>query len=136
MRNSEESSVYNQISKSLDAEADVEKVRKILADNFDIHPIKGDFAMEYEKDNSLNLICFDAFSQQTSHELWSLEFLDRFLAESAHEDCVLTTYACTGNLKKALRENGFKVIRRPSFKGYRNSTLALRGRFKSLEKLY
>ncbi|MBY0451839.1 MAG: hypothetical protein K2P92_02310, partial [Bdellovibrionaceae bacterium] len=88
------------------------------------------------KDNSLNLICFDAFSQQTSQELWSPDFLTRFLAESAHEDCVLTTYACTGHLKKALRDNGFEVIQRPAFRGYRDSTLALRGRFKSLASLY
>ena len=128
--------VYDQIAKSLDAEIEVKAVKEALDFNFRLRPVKGDFATDYEKDNSLNLICFDAFSQQTSQELWSPDFLTRFLAESAHEDCVLTTYACTGHLKKALRDNGFEVIQRPAFRGYRDSTLALRGRFKSLASLY
>ena len=125
--------IYDQIFQSLNVAVPIEEVKNILAQNFTSFPVKGDFSVEYEKDNSLNLICFDAFSQQTSQKLWSLDFLTRFLAESAHPDCVLTTYACTGRLKKALRDNGFEVIQRPAFRGYRDSTLALRGRFKSLK---
>lgn len=130
------SHVYDQISKSLDPNFPVQEVKDILARNLELQPIQGDFLTDYEKDNSLNLICFDAFSQQTSQQLWTFEFLNRFLAEGAHADCVLTTYACTGALKKALRENGFEVIQRPAFRGYRDSTLALRGRFKSLASFY
>lgn len=128
--------IYDQICETLDASSPVAEIQEILFQNFKRYPVQGDFFSEYEKDNSFNLICFDAFSQQTSQQLWTVEFLTRFLAESAHEDCALTTYACTGALKKALRDNGFQVIQRPAFRGYRDSTLALRGRFKPLASLY
>jgi hypothetical protein len=134
--NSPNASIYDQISKSIDADVSIQTVKVALENNFNRYPVKGNFAAEFEKDNSLNLICFDAFSQKTNQELWTPEFLNRFLVESAHADCVLTTYACTGHLKKALRDNGFEVIQRPAFIGYGDSTLALRGRFKSLASLF
>ncbi len=134
--NSPNAPIYDQISKSIDADISIQTVKEALEFNFNRQSIKGNFAAEYVKDNSLNLICFDAFSQKTNQELWTPEFLSRFLVESAHEDCVLTTYACTGYLKKALRDNGFEVIQRPAFIGYGDSTLALRGRFKSLASFY
>lgn len=72
---------------------------------------------------------WDAFSQKTSPELWREEFLTDFIARSADPAwAALTTYACIGKLKRALRANGFTVEIRGGFSGKRNSTFATRDR--------
>lgn len=71
---------------------------------------------------------WDAFSQKTSPPLWSEEFLTVFLEETADSQAAgLSTYACIGSLKRALRKNGFTVRIEPGFQGKRHSTLAWRG---------
>lgn len=84
--------------------------------------------------NKSHVICFDAFSQKTSGSLWTEEFIDYFLQNACAPDCVLTTYACTGLLKRTLEKHGFKVIKRPGFTGKRDSTWAVRGIFISETK--
>jgi hypothetical protein len=69
---------------------------------------------------------FDAFSSKTSPELWDETFLTAFLAQTADERAVLSTYACTGSLKRALSKNGFSVNVRQGFAGKRESTFATR----------
>jgi len=76
-----------------------------------------------------HIICFDAFSRKTTQELWSEEFLQYFLSKACDQDCVFATYACTGDLRRALGTQGFTVIKRAGFTEKRNSTLALRGLF-------
>lgn len=79
------------------------------------------------------VILYDAFSGKTTPELWEKDFLIHFL-NTCDQDAIFTTYACRASLKKALKEQGFKVLIRPGFQGKRNCTLAIRGRihFKSL----
>lgn len=72
-------------------------------------------------------ICFDAFSSKTTPDLWTEEFLKNFLAAAADERCVLSTYACTGALKRALRDAGFSLDIRMGFASKRDSTFAVRG---------
>lgn len=72
-------------------------------------------------------ILYDAFSSKTSPYLWEEEFLTQFLAQGAGVPCVLSTYACKGSLKRALRKEGFEVFVREGFQGKRNSTFAARG---------
>jgi len=71
-------------------------------------------------------ICFDAFSSKSTPEVWTEAFLRDFLSKAADERCVLSTYACTGNLKRALREAGFKLEIRQGFSSKRDSTFAVR----------
>ncbi len=130
--NSTNSSIYSQIVKCLDSTQNEVEVKNILKSN----TLRGDLIKNYDQDNSINLICFDAFSRKASEELWTPEFLTQFFKKTAHEDCVLTTYACTANLKRALKENGFSIILRPSFNGKRDATLALKGHFMSLQSFY
>lgn len=75
-------------------------------------------------------IMYDAFSSKTSPHLWEEEFLKRLLKESSQENCLFSTYACRGALKRALTENAYELIIRDGFQGKRNSTLGLRGSFK------
>lgn len=71
-------------------------------------------------------ICFDAFSSKTSPELWTEPFLMEFLARSSAPGCVLSTYACTGALKRALKTSGFALTIREGFSSKRDSTFAVR----------
>lgn len=71
-------------------------------------------------------IAFDAFSSKSTPELWSREFLDPFLRDACAESCVLSTYACTGHLKRALVDAGFKLEIREGYASKRDSTLAVR----------
>jgi len=126
-----EISIYDDVVRAMDPAAEVGKIKEILRKNLEKNPLKGNLLTDFAKDNSYNLICFDAFSRKTSEALWTEEFLTRFLAECAHDNCVLTTYACTGALKRALKANGFTLIDRLRFKSSRESTLAVRGFFTS-----
>lgn len=127
-------SVYSQICKHLDPEVPVAEIKKILLKNFEKHSVGGDLLLEYKKSQKAHVICFDAFSSKTSQELWSADFLDAYIKKCTQEDCIFTTYACTGVLKRVLKDNGFEMIPRFRFKGWRDSTFAVRGIFKSAER--
>jgi hypothetical protein len=79
-------------------------------------PISGEFGC----------LCFDAFSSKTSPDLWTEEFLNGFFEKVAAPGCVLSTYACTGALKRTLRAHGFDVTIRQGFASKRDSTFAVR----------
>lgn len=75
---------------------------------------------------SFGCVCFDAFSSKTSPDLWTEEFLRDFFAKTCETKCVLSTYACTGALKRALRAAGFELTIREGFASKRDSTFAVR----------
>lgn len=68
-------------------------------------------------------ILYDVFAAKTYPDLWTEEHLTNFLRTCAEDWCAFSTFACTGNLKRALRSAGFEFIKREGFKGTRNSTL-------------
>ncbi len=74
-----------------------------------------------------NGIFFDAFSSNTSPNLWSEEFLRSFFTQCTHEVCIVSTYAATGALKRSLKEQNFEVLLRKGFSHKRQSTLAFKG---------
>ena len=89
-----------------------------------------DFRMALDQ-NSLprekyDCVLYDAFSSKSTPELWSEDFLSSFL-DGLGEDCVFTTYASTGALKRALKKIDFQIVPRKGFLGRRESTLAVRG---------
>jgi len=71
-----------------------------------------------------NGILFDAFSSKTSPQLWTQDFLTKFFAEAADRPCFVSTYACMGNLKRALAANHFSVEYIKGFGKKRESTFA------------
>lgn len=73
-----------------------------------------------------NCILFDAFSKGATPNLWDEEFLKNFLEKVSGKQCVLSTYAATGSLKRALRDKSFEVDLRPGFQGKRQSTWAVK----------
>lgn len=72
---------------------------------------------------------YDAFSSKTTPLLWSEEALRGIMRDHAQEDCLFSTYACTGNLKRSLKAEGFELDLREGFRGKRYSTLGRRGIF-------
>lgn len=83
-----------------------------------------------------HFVAYDAFSQYTDGPLWTEEFLDFFIKHFCDHNCIFTTYACTGKLKRALEKNHFKFIKRKGFNGKRDATLALRGEFITLKEFF
>ncbi len=74
-------------------------------------------------------ILFDAFSAKTNPELWSESFLCDFFSRACSENAAVTTYACTGALKRSLKKTGFHVEKISGFSNKRNSTFARRGQW-------
>lgn len=124
-------SVYDQIVFKLDPEASISEVKKILSLALSSGSfLNGDFSQIENHQDQYNVICYDAFSRKTSEDLWQSTFLTQFFQGYAASDCVVTTYACTGVLRKVLLEQQFSFFKRPGFCGKRDSSLASRGQFK------
>lgn len=96
----------------------------------------GELSFKTSIKKSFHFVAYDAFSQFTDGPLWTDDFLDFFLTNLCEKNCVFATYACTGNLKRALQRNGFLFIKRPGFRGKRDATLALRGEFTDHSHLF
>jgi hypothetical protein len=76
--------------------------------------------------SEMNALLFDAFCAKTSPDLWTPEFLHSFFKRTAGTPCFMSTYACTGELKRALLAAGFEVEKRKGFAYKRESTFAKR----------
>lgn len=88
--------------------------------------LSGPLTPETKFARKFDCIAFDAFSSKSTPELWTREFLDQFLKTACNETCVLSTYACTGHLKRALVDAGFELRIREGYASKRDSTLAIR----------
>jgi len=130
--NGKANAIYDLICEklSVNKKAVLEKIQSISWIQF------GELTLETKINEPFNFVAYDAFSQFTDGPLWSDEFLDFFLLNLCAKDCVFTTYACTGLLKRALLRNNFVFIKRPGFTGKRDATLALRGEFISHQHLF
>jgi hypothetical protein len=88
--------------------------------------IRAELNAETTFDEKFGCICFDAFSSKSTPDLWSEDFLCAFLQKTAAPQAVLSTYACTGALKRALKAENFEVQIREGFSSKRDSTFAVR----------
>lgn len=74
-----------------------------------------------------NVIFYDAFSSNTQSELWSEEFLNKFIIQFSDPSfCIFSTYAKVGSLNRSLKSNQFQFIVKKGFANKRESTLALK----------
>lgn len=111
-------------SQNIDAaDLQAELAKAVAAGNWQIREAL-DASTEFTK--PFGCICFDAFSSKTTPDLWTEEFLRHFLQKTAAPQAVLSTYACTGALKRALKAEGFTVTIREGFSSKRDSTFAVR----------
>lgn len=126
-KGSDDFEIYDQVCRSLKLQPDA--VRSQIQKNH--LKLCAELSLKTVFEQKSHVICFDAFSQKTSGTLWTEEFLDYFIVNACEQDCIFTTYACTGLLKRCLEKQGFHFEKRQGFVGKRDSTLALRGKFKS-----
>lgn len=104
-----------------------EELKSFLKKHFkSLNDIEGSLEESVELKSRYHCFSYDAFSSKTTPHLWDEVFLTRFFAEGAAEQSILSTYACKGSMKRALRANGFVVEDRPARFGKRNSTLAVK----------
>ena len=71
-------------------------------------------------------ILYDAYSEKTNADLWSCEFISRLLCDRARPQAAFSTYAAKGTLNRALKENGFELVKFKGFAIKRESTFAFR----------
>ncbi len=82
--------------------------------------------VESEEVHPSHAILFDPFSSNTSPHLWTEEFLERFFEKAAACPCFVSTYASKGELKRALRKNGFTLTLQKGFGKKRHSIFAFK----------
>lgn len=88
--------------------------------------LEGALMPDFQMPACYDCIFYDAFSSKTTPHLWAEEFLTDFFAKACSPQSQVSTYACTGALKRALKANGFQVVIREGFQSKRNSTLGVR----------
>lgn len=88
--------------------------------------IEGALTPDFQMKDRWECLFYDAFSSKTSPYLWQEDFLTEFFARACAAKCWVSTYACTGALKRALKKNDFEVRIRDGFQSKRNSTLGFR----------
>ncbi|MES2615237.1 MAG: MnmC family methyltransferase [Bdellovibrionota bacterium] len=78
-----------------------------------------------EVNEPINGLFFDAFSINTSPELWADDLINKILG-SCHEHAAFATYAARTHLKRLLMEHGFKLEKKKGYGGKKESTFAFR----------
>ena len=73
-----------------------------------------------------NVILFDFFSCKAMETFWAQEFLDKTMDINSDPKCSFATYACTGNLRRALLASGYVYVKRQGYAWKKNSTFAYR----------
>jgi tRNA U34 5-methylaminomethyl-2-thiouridine-forming methyltransferase MnmC len=95
-----------------------------LSRNFTLLKIEGDL-LAYDIEGSYDLIYFDAFGPEKQPEMWTNEVF-RKVAEMTSPNGLLVTYSVKGEVKRALKENGFKVDLLPGPPGKRHILRAVK----------
>jgi tRNA U34 5-methylaminomethyl-2-thiouridine-forming methyltransferase MnmC len=89
--------------------------------------VKEALTPEFQVDRQYEIIFYDAFSSKTSPHLWDEEFLLKFWKAATDCNCLVTTYACTGSLKRSLKAEGFELALPTGFNSKRRRTMGCRG---------
>ncbi len=81
----------------------------------------------HQKLKGYHCIFYDAFSSKTSPQLWEEKFLNNFFQHFCADRSLVTTYACTGALRRSLKNQNFELILKTGFGGKRMRTMGIRG---------
>lgn len=77
-------------------------------------------------EHKYNAILYDFFSRKAMERFWTEEYLLEFFNKANEAPCAVATYACTGPLKRGLKNNGFEFMERKGYLWKRTSTFARR----------
>jgi tRNA U34 5-methylaminomethyl-2-thiouridine-forming methyltransferase MnmC len=80
---------------------------------------------DYTPDKLFHLCYFDAFAPDIQPELWTVEVFEK-LYRCLHTGGLLLTYCSKGDVKRALRQSGFRVERLPGPPGKRHIIRAVK----------
>ena len=80
---------------------------------------------EFVDNQKYDIVYFDAFGPNTQQELWDIEILKR-MYDVLDDNGVFVTYCAKGQLKRNLKEIGFKVESLPGPPGKREMTRAVK----------
>ncbi|MFO8086409.1 MAG: tRNA (5-methylaminomethyl-2-thiouridine)(34)-methyltransferase MnmD [Bacteroidales bacterium] len=75
------------------------------------------------KENSFNLIYYDAFAPAINPELWEKSIFEK-MYHALESRGILVTYSASGNVKRALKEAGFSLNHPKGPQGKREITVA------------
>ena len=98
-----------------------------INDHFVLNKIKANFEDLEFKDESFDLVYFDAFAPDLQPELWTEEVFKRVF-RAMRPGGMLLTYSAKGSVKRAMQMAGFVVEALPGPKGKREITRAVRPR--------
>ncbi len=126
---SEMYSVYaenlNQVARQLSVA--VTEIKLYLKDAYqDAWSAEGHLTPEFRPVEKAQVIFYDAYSSQTNPELWDESFLTEFLRISSASQSLLSSYASKSTLQRALKANGFKILKRSGFSGKRECLFAVK----------
>lgn len=115
--NEEEKQIFNQLHSSAWNEP------QSLTRQFVLHKILSTFENVDLQENYFDLIYFDVFGYPYQPDLWSVDVFDK-MYKTLKEGGILTTYACRGAIKRAMKSAGFTVEVCPGPPGKREMTIA------------
>ncbi|WP_186645227.1 MnmC family methyltransferase [Fluviispira vulneris] len=96
----------------------------ILKNNF---VINNKFTSETQLTKPASGIFFDAFSANSSPDLWHESYIDNILSqENCASSSAFATYASKSMLKRKLKENHFNLLKKKGFAGKRECVFASR----------
>jgi hypothetical protein len=87
--------------------------------------LNADYNMNTQLDYSINGLFFDAFSINTSPDLWEDSLLHKILS-LCDTKAAFATYAARTHLKRVLLEHGFHLEKKKGYGGKKESTFAYR----------
>lgn len=80
-----------------------------IHDYFSIQKIKDDFTI-FTPVKGIDVVYFDAFSPEKQPEMWTVQMFNK-LFNCMSKGAVLTTYCAKGQVRRNMKETGFKVER-------------------------
>jgi len=96
-----------------------------ITPNFKLHKIANKIESVELKANSFDLIYYDAFGPRAQDEMWTVELFQKMF-DSLRVGGVLVTYCAKGQVKRNLKEVGFKIEALPGPPGKREMTRAFK----------
>lgn len=96
----------------------------LITDNFSLYKIHEDL-LEVNLEYKYDVVYFDAFAPDIQPSLWTREIFSK-IYKSMNIGGVLTTYCVKGDVKRALKECGFKIEKLKGPKGKREILRAIK----------
>lgn len=99
-------------------------IPEVICENFILKKIRGDIIND-SVDGDFDLVYFDAFGPEKQPEIWGRPVFEKIAGVTVRGG-ILVTYSAKGDVKRVLRECGFKVSVMPGPPGKRHVIRAIK----------